>query len=338
MREILAQGRRSQVKLCQDYRSDIGNFTLAKSTTLFEKRLLAPSHWPTWLLLAGAGLLAKLPLTEQRRIGQGLGKLMQLLLKRRKHIAATNLRICFPELDETAHQQLLTDHFRSLGMIVPELALCWFGSERVLRKMGRLDGIEHLQAGLSRGKGVILYGAHYTTLEISGSFLALFSPAPIQVTYRPHENALFDKFVRLKRESRFENVIARDDIRSMVRGLKQNKVVWIATDQNFGHKSSVFAPFFNVPAATNTAVARLANLTGAAVIPFSSLRLDPELRYVLTLSSPLENFPSGDMLLDAARLNAVIEERVRLCPAQYLWVHRRFKDRPPGQPNIYAAT
>jgi KDO2-lipid IV(A) lauroyltransferase len=253
---------------------------------------------------------------------------------RRRHIAETNIRLCFPELTPRARARLVRDHFASLGISMLEVAMGWWASERRLRTLGQVQGLEHLQQALAHGKGVILLSAHFTCLELGGRLLALH--APFHVMYRPHENPVLEHVQRSNREAHFERAIPRDDPRAMLRSLKQNKAVWYAPDQNYGHKHSVFAPFFGVPAATSTATARLARVSGAAVVPFFPIRRGDGRGYDLTLLPALEDFPSDDVAADTARINRLIEDHVRKAPEQYLWAHQRFKDRPAGSPALYA--
>jgi KDO2-lipid IV(A) lauroyltransferase len=124
-------------------------------------------------------------------------------------------------------------------------------------------------------------------------------------------------------------------VRGLLRQLKNNQAVWYAPDQNYSGKQSVFAPFFGIAAATTSATARLAAASGAAVVPFFQERLPGTRGYRLVLEPALEDFPGDDPAADTARVNAVIEEHVRRAPAQYLWVHRRFKTRPAGEAPVY---
>ncbi len=152
--------------------------------------------------------------------------------------------------------------------------------------------------------------------------------------YRPNENPVLEHQIRGNREARFGEPIKRDDIRGVIRALRCGEGVWYASDQNYGHQHSVFAPFFGIPAATNTATSRIARSTGAAVVPFFTLRL-PDGRYLQIIEPALTDFPSDDPARDAERINHLIEDWVRQAPEQYFWMHRRFKDRPGYEPRFY---
>lgn len=219
-----------------------------------------------------------------------------------------------------------------------EVGIAWWAPRRRLLQLGRVVGAEHALAALAQGKGVLLLGAHYTTLEISAALLACLSDVRFSIVYRPHENPILEYLFQRQRVRSAEQAIARDDMKELVRALRAGRTVWFAPDQNFGHKHSVFSPFFGVAAATNTATSRLAKLTGAVVIPFASRRRPGTLAdYEVELFPALHDFPSDDLQHDIDRLNRLLETQIRRAPEQYLWIHRRFKDRPPGEKNVYDA-
>ena len=198
--------------------------------------------------------------------------------------------------------------------------------------MAEISGREHLEQAMANGKGAIFLTAHFTSIEISGRLLADMCPAlPM---YRPNNNALLEWVMVRNRERHVEQTIPRQDVRLMIRTLKQGKGVWFAPDQNFGAKGHVFAPFFGVPTSSNTSLSRFAGMTGAAVVPFVVLR-KPSGGYLMKIKPALQGFPSDDDVVDATRYNAIIEDWVREAPEQYNWIHRRFKKRPPGEPSAY---
>jgi len=295
--------------------------------------LLMPRYWLTWFGLGILWLITRLPYAWQLWAGRQLGRIAYRLAKRRRNIAAINLDLCFPELSKSERQYLLKQHFESLGIGLLEMVIAWWVADKRLIDLGQLDGLEHLEAALTRGKGVILLSAHFTPLEMGSRFLT--QKVKIHGAYRPHENPVIEFFMKRSREAHAEKAISRDAIRQMIRSLKQNKPVWFAVDQNFGHKNSVFAKFFNIPAATNTATARLAKMTGASVVPFFVRRLPNAQGYQVILQPALENFPTGDNIVDAETVNYLIEQQARQAPEQYLWAHRRFKDRPDGEQRFY---
>jgi len=290
-------------------------------------------HAPAWIAAGLLWCVTRLPFAWQLAIGRLLGRVLILLARERRHIARTNLALCFPELSGNERRQLLKAHFASLGIALVETALSWWASDSRLRPLARLTGLEHLQVALRQGRGVILLSAHFTTLEIGGRLLAL--DAPFHVLYRDHRNPVIETLQQRARQRRFEKAIPRGDLRGMLASLRQNHPVWYAPDQDFGRNNAVFVPFFGIPAATLSATSRLARASGAPVVPFFQRRLPGARGYELTLLPALEGFPGTDIEEDTRRLMALIESRVRRQPEQYLWVHRRFKTRPPGAAALY---
>jgi len=267
-------------------------------------------------------------------LGRGLGRLLYRLISSRRRIAEINLRLCFPEMDKSTRNHLVKESFIAAATSVFEGTLSWWANDARIRRLYRIEGLEHLEAARTQGKGVILLGGHYTTLEISGRFLARHVEG-LQPIYKPARNKLFEAVMAGSRRRLFDDLLPSSDMRTIVRNLKKGKVVWYAPDQDFGRERSVFVPFFGVPAATLISTSRLARLSGAPVVPFYSERLPGSEGFLLRLLPALENFPSGDDLVDATRVNQVIEEQVKRVPAQYLWLHKRFKTRPEGEDDVY---
>ncbi len=279
--------------------------------------------------------LAQLPYHWLMRLGRMLGRVMGALPSARRHVAAVNLSLCFPEFTLAQRKDLLRRHFESLGMALMETALCWWASPARLRLLlVQVQGLEHLEKALGQGSGAILLIAHFTTMEMAGTLL--HTQVALHVTYRQHKNALFDEMMRRARLSHQDSVlIEHGNIRTMLRVLKNNNALWYAPDQNYAGKHSTFAPFFGISAATMTATAEMARISGAPIIPLFPERLPEDKGYRITLQPALEGFPTGDAERDAARINALFESHVRCIPEQYLWVHRRFKTRPTGEDSVY---
>ena len=294
---------------------------------------LNPRYWLLWVGIALLWCLIHFPFRWQLAAGRLLGRIVFRLAPRRRKIADINLKLCFPKLNHTQRRQLLRQHFESLGMGLLEMVGAWWLPDATLIPYGHIQGLEHLYTALERGKGVILLGGHFTSIEIGNRFLTMHTA--IHATYRPHENPLIEHFIKKSRENRAEKMIPRHAVREMLRSLKQNKTLWLTTDQNFGDKYSVFANFFCMPAATNTAVSRLAHISGAAVVPFFTQRLKQHQGYQVILQPALAHFPSEDRAQDALRINQLIEAQTLKAPEQYLWVHRRFKTRPKGEGEVY---
>lgn len=301
----------------------------------FRAELLHPRYWPTWLLFALWFLVAQLPYRWQLGIGRLLGRLMLRLAPSRRTIAERNLALCFPDMSGAEREDLLHRNFESNGIALMETGMAWFRSSRWLGKRLSVEGMEHLQAPQARGQGVVLMAMHFTTLEIGAAFMAMNHK--VDGMYRPHKNPVYDYMQRKGRERHGEDseVYQRKDVRGMLRALKRGRAVWYAPDQDYGIKQGVFAPLFDQPAATVTGTSRFARVGRALVVPYTVTRLQGDGGYRLRVYSPIEEIPSGDELQDAILVNQFVEARMRENPAQYMWVHRRFKTRPEGASNVY---
>jgi Kdo2-lipid IVA lauroyltransferase/acyltransferase len=296
-------------------------------------RLLAPRYWPTWSALGILWLLSLLPYPALLVIGAWIGAMLRRLPTRFARIARRNIELCLPELGPPARERLLRRHFASLGIAVFEIALAWWCPAARLKKLYELQGFEHLQEALARGRGAILLAAHFTTLEIGGRILDTVTP--INVLYRPTRNEALAYVLGRCRSKNGGHAIPHDDIRAMIAALKSNEIVWYAPDQSYRKKGAQMVPMFGIPAATNTSTSRIARVTGAAVLPYFVERLPGRRGYRAVIRPPLENFPSDSPVADAERCHHLIEEQVRAVPDQYLWIHRRFKGLSVDYPNYY---
>lgn len=298
-----------------------------------DKQLRTPKYWPLWLGLALWWSAAKLPYPLLLKVGKLLGTLLHRFVPRRRHIAETNIKLCFPEQTPEQQAKLVKESFHSAGISLLETGMCWWSKKERFQPLCHIEGLEHFDAAMAQGKGVLLLSAHVTSLEIGGRLMTLHRP--MHAVYKYHRNPLFEAIMRRGRKGYLSSVIERSDIRGMIKRLKAGETCWYALDQDFGRKNAVFAPFFNIPAATLLATSRIARMTGSPVVPFFPLRLADGSGYKLTILPALDNFPSGNDMVDTTRLNQLIEERVKQTPEQYLWQHRRFKTRPPGEAGVY---
>ncbi|WP_303854991.1 LpxL/LpxP family Kdo(2)-lipid IV(A) lauroyl/palmitoleoyl acyltransferase [Salinicola salarius] len=292
-----------------------------------------PRYWGAWL---GIGLMragAMLPWRLKLALGRGIGLLTWKLAKRRRHITDTNLALCFPELDDRQRAALVRKTFIANGIGILETATGWCRDPEHLRHRVTFKGTEHMERAMAQGKGALIIGIHFSTLDLGGALHSLFFPA--DVVYRPHDNPVFEDFMTRARRGIFGAAIDRHDLRGVVRRIKSGHAVWYSPDQDFGREVSVFAPFFGISAASIKLTAKIARMTGAPVMPLMFHRNPDDRTYTLEYLPPLENFPSGDDVADAAQVNAFIEQAIRRHPEQYLWLHRRFKTRPPGEASFY---
>lgn len=293
--------------------------------------LLALRYWPTWLGMGVLRALCLLPVPWILALGGGLGWLVGRLARSRREVVLTNLRLCFPAMDVPERQALADQHFRALGAGVFEAGLAWWASDAQLARRLDVQGIEHLDAALARG-GVLLLTGHFTTLELGARMAAM--QRPFHPMYRPLNNALVDHLTSRWRSHRAGvPAIPKDDLRALVRALREGRAIWYAPDQTLGRTDGVWAPFFGVPTLTITATARLAKMGRASVVPYFPERRGS--RYILRFYPALPDFPGGDDVADATRVNQAIEDGVRQARAQYFWVHKRFKARPPGESSVY---
>jgi len=300
----------------------------------FTRSLLSPRHWPAWVGAGVIWLIAQLPYGALLWLGRRLGALVLLTPSARRHIAETNIELCFPELNVPARKALVDANLRDIGLMLVEFALGWMGSDRSMARIPTvIEGLEHLEAARAQGKGVLLVGGHFSHLELCARLVS--QRIRISGMYRRMDSDVFEWAVLRARLHYATAMFDKDDIRGTVKHLRSGGTLWYAPDQDMRSKDSVFVPFFGVPAATISATHHLARMSGAAVIPFFHRRLPDSKGYALRLGAPLENFPSTDVLDDTARVNTCIEQMVREAPEQYLWVHKRFKSRPDGQPPVY---
>ena len=295
--------------------------------------LLHPRYWPTWIALGTLRLFEPLPYALLVWLGRRVGDVLMRLPLSFVRIARRNLELCYPQASPSERQGILRDHFRSVGIGIFETAISWWSSDERIRKLTRLEGEEHLQAALAHGRGAILLSAHFTTLEIGAR--ALCARVAASIMYRPTSNRVLERFLMRNRGKRARRAIPRDDVRTLITALKNNEPVWYAPDQSYRKKGAQMVPFFGIPAATNTATSRLARMTGAAVLPYFPERLPGSQGYRMTIWPMLDNFPGDDAVADAERFNKLIEAQVHRVPAQYLWIHRRFKGLTPDYPDYY---
>ena len=298
----------------------------------FHSSFYQPRYWFTWLALGFFYVLGALPMFITLPFGRLLGDLFFYFASSRRRITEINISLCFPQLSATEQKALVHKIMHSTGKSIIETSVALWGPAKQLRKRYTISGFEHIEAAQAQGLGVLLVGCHFTTLDAAARILAFH--VKYDMLYRKDPNPLLAYKLIQARESFAGNAIVRSDTRQLIKNLRQGHVVWYAPDQDFGAKHSVFAPFFGVQAATVVGTARIAQLGKAVVIPFAHYR-DEHNCYHLVIEAALQNYPVGDDLIDATRINQVIETAIAKQPDQYLWVHRRFKTRPVGDASLY---
>ncbi|WP_456415780.1 LpxL/LpxP family Kdo(2)-lipid IV(A) lauroyl/palmitoleoyl acyltransferase [Thiolapillus sp.] len=296
--------------------------------------LYHPRLWPAWAGVGVLRLLAWLPYPVILFLGPFVGRLYMLFLPKRKKIAQINIDLCFPDRSPQWRAQLLRKNRDNLGISLLEAPLAWWGSPRRIAKLAHVHGLENLQQALQRGKGVLLLSAHLNSPELGSRLLLHLQP--FMGMYRPDNNPVMERVISNGRRKWIQGLIPRHNVRGLIRALKQGHAVWYAADQNTARRESVFAKFFGITASTNSATARLAKLSGAAVVPFRAIRRKDGKGHDLFLEPPWEDFPGDDLVADTQRVNDLVERWVRETPEQYMWIHRRFRTRPRrSDPRLY---
>jgi KDO2-lipid IV(A) lauroyltransferase len=294
---------------------------------------LSLSDLLTRALVQPIRLLGRMPPGLARAMMRPLGPLSALALPSRRRIAERNFELCYPELSEAERRRLLRRHFRFLGEMLAESAIAWCRPGRLDERFGTVEGFEHLERAIATGRGVLVLTGHSTSLEFGGRLLC--ERTPTWGVYRPQRNRTLEAFQNNGRLRYAQGMFRNNELKAMVQHLRAGKLLWYAPDQDFGPQRSVFVPFFGLPAATATGIVNMARVGKAVVVPMYPLR-DPETGRVKVIIEPaFENFPSGDDAHDLARFNAFLERQIRLDPAQYFWVHRRFKSTPEGEEDRY---
>ena len=280
-------------------------------------------------------LITFLPHSFRMWVGRMLGKLFYFFSHKRRRIASINIATCFPEFTSVKQKKIVKKHFDSLGMSVIESAMSWWKDNESLKSLVQFEGRENLDEAIQQDRGVILLSAHFNSLEISSPLLISNTGYAVQAVYQANSNPLLEKIITDGRKNNVEAMISHKDIRQMIRALKQKKIVWYAPDQGYAGKFSEIVPFFSTPAASNTAASRLAKISGAAVVPFFIRQKPDNSGYILTFLPALDNFPTDDNIADTQRYHHLVEEEIKKAPEQYLWIHRRFKNRPAQYPDLY---
>jgi KDO2-lipid IV(A) lauroyltransferase len=291
----------------------------------------------TRLFASALNLSAKAIARLPQRIMLGMGIALTLMawpwLASRRRIAAINLSLCFPEQSTEQRASLLQKNAIATVTGLLELLRAWYASPRILAGLARIEGLEHVRQALGNGQGVLLLCGHFTHTELAARLLGEALGRAPRVVVRRHNNPYLERWLDAARRRVFGPIIAKKDIRGLLHALRTGEVVVYSADQNFTYQSA-FVPFFGVPAATLTAVPDIVRRGRAQLFPFWFHR-DVDGVYHLRVEPPWADWPSGDSVQDAARYMRELEAVVRAHPDQYLWMHQRFKTRPPGEPPIY---
>jgi KDO2-lipid IV(A) lauroyltransferase len=281
-------------------------------------------------------LFSFLPYSIVVPFGYGLGWLAAHIPNERAHVVKTNLRLCFPSLSESEINALALEHWKLFGRSVIERSRIWLGTGEQIRAMVEIESA----IPLGDRKPRLLINPHFVGLE--GGFMALSVMAKERGwmggagLYQKMKNPFFNqKMIEWRNRFGGKSIERQSRLRDLIREIQTGNFIFIAPDIDLGPRDSVFVPFFGIQTSTITSVSRLAQLSGAEVCLMTTTLNTNRSGYICRISAPLENFPSDDPSNDAAHLNQCIEDLVRERPAEYYWVHKRFKHRPPGEASLY---
>jgi KDO2-lipid IV(A) lauroyltransferase len=288
-----------------------------------------------WLIVKFVGSLPR-PLARATAIS--LAWIVYFLHFRLRQVGFRNLTLAFPEKSLRERAKILRGEFTSLGRQLAELCLFPKYTRDNVGKVVIYEGFENFQKGLDRGKGVIFLTAHLGAWELSAFAHSLYGH-PLHVVMRPMDNARLDQLIRRYRTMHGNSTVDKDFARGLISAMRAGETVGILMDTNMTPPQGVFVDFFGIPACTASGLARVALRTDASVIPGFTL-WDPVLRkYRLHFDPAVQLIRTGndeaDAVANTAQFTKIIEDYVRQYPDQWLWVHRRWKTRPEGQPSLY---
>jgi Kdo2-lipid IVA lauroyltransferase/acyltransferase len=289
-----------------------------------------------FLALSLLRLFAFLPYSLTIHIGYALGWLAAHIPSERAKVVMTNLRLCFPNLSAQEIHSLALEHWKLFGRSVIERSRIWLGSGK------QITDIVTIKSAITLGdrKPRLLINPHFVGLE--GGFMALSVLAGQHDwprgagLYQNMKNPFFNqKMIEWRNRFGGKSIERQSRLRDLIREIQTGNFIFIAPDIDLGPRDSIFVPFFGISTNTVTSVSRLARLSSAEVCLMTTTLNDDRSGYTCSIGKPLPNFPSDDVVVDTARLNQYIEELVRERPAEYYWVHKRFKHRPSGEPSLY---
>ncbi|WP_428035042.1 lipid A biosynthesis acyltransferase [Amphritea sp.] len=296
------------------------------------KCFLHPKNWLIWFSIGLLRACSSLPYSWGLSIGKQLGRLLHKVMRKRRHITEINISLCFPELSPAEQQQRVIEVFENNGIGLIETGWAYWKDTEFFRKITEFRNFELLDLHLKKGNGVILLGWHFSCLDLAGLLFSLHG-APCSTLYRKHDIPLLEWFFTRGRK-RFSYPLERSKTRQMLRAMRNNHCIWFAPDQDLGRKGTVFAPFFDIPAATTIATSKMHKLNNSPLLKLDCWRKADNSGYILEISE-VEGFPSGSEAIDAAKINKAIEQGIQKAPTQYMWVHKRFKTRPDKSVKIY---
>jgi Kdo2-lipid IVA lauroyltransferase/acyltransferase len=283
--------------------------------------------------LALLWLMHLLPLRAIDAIGRALGRAVFWLIPERRRVTRINLERCFPRMETGERERIAREHFRAACRTILNLGVLWWASRKRGERMVRIEGLEHLRA-LGAAPSILL-APHFVGVDIGGSRLG-GEVNMVSMYAAQKDRVLSGMLLHGRRRFGSHKLVSRQEgIRAVIAGMREGLPLYYLPDQDYGPRETLFVPFFGIQTATVPALSRIARIVGARVLPCVTRMLAPGEGYLVTIEAPWENFPSADSAADTRRMNEYIERKVLEMPEQYLWMHKRFKTRPPGEPRFY---
>src|SRR5579864_5088940 len=284
-------------------------------------------------------ILGLMPRRVSRAFGIGLGRAVYLLHVRLRRVGMRNLALAFPDKTEAERAVILRGVFTSLGRQLAELCQFPKYTPENVEQVVVYDGLENYERAYARGKGVLFLTAHFGAWELS-AFAHSLHGHWLHVVMRPMDNEYLDRLIQSYRTMHGNKTVGKDDfVRGLLAAMKCGETVGILMDTNMTPPQGVFVDFFGIPACTASGLARIALRTDAAVVPGFTIWDAALGKYRLRFDTAVELVRTGDLEADikanTQKFTSIIEEYVRKYPEQWLWVHRRWKTRPPGEKGLY---
>lgn len=301
----------------------------------FKLSFLLPKYWLTWLGVLIMYSISWLPYKLQLFLGRQIGKLLFKIGSSRKKVAARNLELCFPDMDEQEREQLLRKNFESTGIALLETGMGWWWPDWRIKRKFTITGLEHIEKAKQEGQNVFILAIHYLSAEIIGRGFG--HSHPLVIFYRPHNNQLMEFFQYRGRGRSNKYMLGKRDVKGLIKAIRTGESSLYLPDQDYGRNRSVFVPFFNVKeTASTTGTLTFARQKKTKTFMLIPQRNDDGSGYTVKITPALENFPTDNDINDVTRINQEVEKAVMRKPEQYMWLHRRFKTRPnENDPSLY---
>ena len=301
----------------------------------FSTTLLHPRYFLSWLMLSVMFVLGQLPTPFRHALGRFIGHYIYRNKAKRRNIVDTNLRIAFPQLENEVRDAMVQESLQWYACAMIDYSILFFSSKRRLSKMLQIDGKEHIDKAIKSGQSIIMLLAHSSMLEFAPATLG--NHYEIFGSYKTSKNALLDWMIAKGRCRFAKFVVSRDEgLRKLVKSLKPNRLMIFLPDEDLGIDNAIFAPFFGENKATLTTTARIAKMGKAIALPIFSWYDTNSGKYRTQVLPALENYPSGNVEIDAKALNAALEELIKQHPEQYIWQMKWYRTRPEGKPSLYS--